>query len=297
MEEVKKEGKKIAFVEGNRSLGKANFESKMVSLQETGCNITPMMLMNGDEVIKYGLHLVEADTLDNVKAIIKNEPVSIKDEEASNYYVVIDGQHRYVAFMLMQDEDYKKKSRNPEVKEVKPLDANQLHFYMDYSGKSAKILLSHSNVACYRWDNKALAKAASTYNPNNELAKFICDSMNDAGYSISTLGIYLTGNNYQCNKDVLNKFVKEETPTFNYDIARAKALMDATEKVFDKQFAKKRTYAQPIMDLAKEKNDYQKVVTAINKIGKGEVEEIKGTKGEEVSRKLRSVLEEYIKAD
>ena len=292
--EVKNEGKKIAFVDGNRSLGKANFEGKMVSLQETEGNITPMMLMDGADVIKYGLHLVEAETIDDIKAIIKNEPVTIKDKDADNYYVVIDGQHRYVAYMLMNDDEYKKKCRNKEVKEVKPLNDNQLHFYVDYSGKSAKVLLSHSNVACYKWDNKALAKAASTYNPDNELAKFISECMNDNGYTISTLGIYLTGNNYQCTKDVLDKFVKGEVPTFDYNIEKAKALMVATEKVFSKPLAKKRTYAQPIVDLANKENDYQKVITAINKLGKGEVEEIKQTKGEEASKILREKLEEQI---
>lgn len=292
--DVKKEGKKIAFVEGNRNLGKANFEGKMVSLQETEGNITPMMLMNGEDVVKYGLHLVEANTIDDVKAIVKNEPTKIKDDDAGNYYVVIDGQHRYVAYMLMNDEDYKKKSRNNEVRNILPLTESQLHFYVDYSGKSAKVLLSHSNVACYRWDNKAMAKAASTYNPENALAKFINKYMNEYNYTISTLGIYLTGTYYQCKKDTLDNFVKGKMPTFNYDIEQAQALMKATETVFGKSFAQKRTYAQPIMDLSKEANDYHKVIDAINKLGIGEVEVIKKTKGEDVSSILRKKIEEHI---
>lgn len=292
--DVKSEGKAIAFVEGNRNLGKANFEGKMVSLQETEGNITPMMLMNGEDVVKYGLHLVEANTIKDVKAIVKNEPTEIKDDAASNYYVVIDGQHRYVAYMLMEDEDYKKKSRNNEVRNIQPLTESQLHFYVDYSGKSAKVLLSHSNVACYRWDNKAMAKAASTYNPDNALAKFINKYMNEYNYTISTLGIYLTGNDYQCKKDTLDNFVKGKMPTFNYDIEQAQALMKATETVFGKSFAKKRTYAKPIMDLSREANDYHKVIDAINKLGIGEVEVIKKTKGEDVSSILREKIEEHI---
>lgn len=292
--DVKNEGKAIAFVEGNRNLGKANFEGKMVSLQETEGNITPMMLMNGEDVVKYGLHLVEANTVKDVKAIVKNEPTEIKDDAASNYYVVIDGQHRYVAYMLMEDEDYKKKSRNNEVRNIQPLTESQLHFYVDYSGKSAKVLLSHSNVACYRWDNKAMAKAASTYNPDNALAKFINKYMNEYNYTISTLGIYLTGNDYQCKKDTLDNFVKGKMPTFNYDIEQAQALMEATETVFGKSFAKKRTYAKPIMDLSREANDYHKVIDAINKLGIGEVEVIKKTKGEDVSSILREKIEEHI---
>lgn len=293
--DVKAEGKAIAFVEGNRNLGKANFEGKMVSLQETEGNITPMMLMNGEDVVKYGLHLVEADTIDNVKAIVKNEPKEINDADAGNYYVVIDGQHRYVAYMLMKDEDYKKKSRNNEVRNIYPLTESQLHFYVDYSGKSAKVLLSHSNVACYRWDNKAMAKAACTYNPDNDLAKFINKYMNECNYTISTLGIYLTGNDYQCKKDTLDNFVKGKKPTFNYDIEQAQALMEATETVFGKSFAKKRTYAKPIMDLSREANDYHKVIDAINKLGIGEVEVIKKTKGEDVPNILREKIEEHIK--
>lgn len=292
--DVKTEGKKIAFVEGNRNLGKANFEGKMVSLQETEGNITPMMLMNGKDVVKYGLHLVEANTIKDVKAIVKNEPTEIKDDDAGNYYVVIDGQHRYVAYMLMEDEDYKTKSRNNEVRNILPLTESQLHFYVDYSGKSAKVLLSHSNVACYRWDNKAMAKAASTYNPDNDLAKFINKYMNECNYTISTLGIYLTGNDYQCTKDTLDNFVKGKKPTFNYDIEQAKALIEATETVFGKSFAQKRTYAKPIMDLSRGANDYHKVIDAINKLGIGEVEVIKKTKGEDVSNILREKIEAYL---
>ena len=290
--DVKAEGKAIAFVEGNRNLGKANFEGKMVSLQETEGNITPMMLMNGEDVVKYGLHLVEANTIKDVKAIVKNEPTEIKDDAASNYYVVIDGQHRYVAYMLMEDEDYKKKSRNNEVRNIQPLTESQLHFYVDYSGKSAKVLLSHSNVACYRWDNKAMAKAACTYNPNNGLAKFINKYMNECNYTISTLGIYLTGTEYK--KNTLDNFVKGKMPTFDYDIERAEALIEATETVFGKSFAKKRTYAQPIMDLSKGAKDYHKVIDAINKLGKGEVEVIKKTKGEDVPSILCEKIEEHL---
>lgn len=45
-----------------------------------------------------------------------------------------------------------------------------------------------------------MAKAACTYNPDNDLAKFINKYMNECNYTISTLGIYLTGNVYQCKK-------------------------------------------------------------------------------------------------
>lgn len=132
-----------------------------------------------------------------------------------------------------------------------------------------------------------MAKAACTYNPDNDLAKFINKYMNECNYTISTLGIYLTGNVYQCKKDTLDNLVKGKMPTFDYDIEQAKALMEATETVFGKSFAQKRTYAQPIMDLSKGANDYHKVIDAINKLGKGEVEVIKKTKGEDVYSILR----------
>lgn len=84
-------------------------------------------------------------------------------------------------------------------------------------------------------------------------------------------------------------------PTFKYDIEQAKALIEATETVFGKAFAQKRTYAKPIMDLSREANDYHKVIDAINKLGKGEVEVIKKTKGEDVSSILCEKIEEHIK--
>lgn len=84
---LKAEGKKIAFVKGNRSIKEKNFVSKMKSMVDFG-QLLPAVIMLAVDVVNAGLEIVDAETGE-----------AVPKEELENYVVLLDGQHRYMAYL------------------------------------------------------------------------------------------------------------------------------------------------------------------------------------------------------
>lgn len=85
--------KKIAFVDGNRAINKNNVKKHIDSLKKFHKNLVPLLYVEATEV--EGHTLYDAITGDEI------EPENYKD-----YWVVLDGQHRYKAALeLAASED------------------------------------------------------------------------------------------------------------------------------------------------------------------------------------------------
>lgn len=76
--------KKIAFVDGNRAINKNNVKKHVESLKKFGKNLVPMLYVEATEV--EGHTLYDADT-----------GKVVAPEDYPNYWVILDGQHRYKA--------------------------------------------------------------------------------------------------------------------------------------------------------------------------------------------------------
>ncbi len=80
--------RQFAFVKGNRQINAKTVASKEKSIREYG-QLSPITVVKGEDVYLSGGHLVDLDGSD------------IPDEQTENYYAVLDGQHRLIAYMKL----------------------------------------------------------------------------------------------------------------------------------------------------------------------------------------------------
>ena len=57
-----RDGKKVAFISGNRGVNSKNITSKKESFGKFECNIVPLMYVDGTKAVKDGCNLVDAKT-------------------------------------------------------------------------------------------------------------------------------------------------------------------------------------------------------------------------------------------
>lgn len=116
---LKATGKKVAFIKGNRQVQEKNVNAKRASLKENG-QIIPAVIVDGKEVQSVDLEIVDAET---------GTPVALEDHE--KYVVILDGQHRYTAYIQNGDK-------------------NKGEFYFMYplnEGITLQKILSEANIA------------------------------------------------------------------------------------------------------------------------------------------------------
>lgn len=90
------EGKKIARLSGNRDLNEKIVKAKMKSLEQYG-QLIPAVVVDATDAINQGMEVIDFTT-DDV----------IGKEEAMNYLVLLEGNHRYEAHceLLNKNENY-----------------------------------------------------------------------------------------------------------------------------------------------------------------------------------------------
>lgn len=90
------EGKKIARLSGNRDLNEKIVKSKMQSLEQYG-QLIPAIVVDATDAINQGMEVIDFTTGD-----------VIGKEEAVNYLVLLEGNHRYEAHceLLNKNENY-----------------------------------------------------------------------------------------------------------------------------------------------------------------------------------------------
>lgn len=79
----------FAFVKGNRQINAKAVAAKVKSIREYG-QLSPITVVKGEDVFFSGGHLVDLDGND------------IPDEQTENYYAVLDGQHRLMAYLKLE---------------------------------------------------------------------------------------------------------------------------------------------------------------------------------------------------
>lgn len=228
--DVKAEGKAIAFVYGNRDIAAKNKNNKKSSLKECSMNLVPMLLVEGKKAVEDGCKLMNPNGEE------------IPNSAADSYYVVVDGQHRYTAATeLMKDAE--EKDEEPAITD------EQLYFYLDYSGRNTKELLSITNIESAKWAATDYAKGAVLLNPADELIQFI-NKYAQKKMPISAISIYLYG-----KKDTLtNKHLAASLSSGSLDIkseARlefANAILPRLQRLLPSSFYRTRYCADAIND-------------------------------------------------
>lgn len=275
--DVRKEGKAIAFVYGNRDIAAKNKNNKKSSLKECSMNLVPMLLVEGKKAVEDGCKLMNPNGEE------------IPNSAADSYYVVVDGQHRYTAAMeLMKDA---KKDEEPAITD------EQLYFYLDYSGRNTKELLSITNIESAKWASTDFAKGAVLLNPADELIQFI-NKYVQKKMPISVISIYLYG-----KKDTLtNKHLAASLSSGSLDIkseARlefAKAILPRLQRLLPFSFYRTRYCADAINNALNLKGtqNSQVVIDVLKKLEYRNLEEVGNLKGEEAQSKLFEILKDKI---
>lgn len=276
--DVKAEGKAIAFVYGNRDIAAKNKNNKKSSLKECSMNLVPMLLVEGKKAVEDGCKLMSPNGEE------------IPNNAADSYYVVVDGQHRYTAATeLMKDAE--KKDEEPAITD------EQLYFYLDYSGRNTKELLSITNIESAKWAATDYAKGAVLLNPADELIQFI-NKYAQKKMPISVISIYLYG-----KKDTLtNKHLAASLSSGSLNIksearlAFAKAILPRLQKLLVLGFYKTRYCADAINDALNLKGtqNSQVVIDVLKNLEPDDLEEVGNLKGEEAQSKFFEILKDKI---
>lgn len=261
---LKATGKKIAFIKGNRQVQEKNVNSKRASLKENG-QIIPAVIVDGEEVQSVDLEIVDAET---------GKPVALEDHE--KYVVILDGQHRYTAYIQNGDK-------------------NKGEFYFMYplnEGITLQKILSEANIATKMWDGKDFASGALMMNPDKKLPllEAIVELLNQ-GFPLATVQKWLCFKNAGITKEVLAKAmngkIDEKLQKTPY-LEKGKRLLKAAQKSFNNDFLGKRYLVDLLIEKYENADDEKKAETmnqlveflsGIDRSKAEEIEKAKGLKG------------------
>lgn len=173
-------GKKIAFTNVNRELNNSIVNAKAKSIEQYGL-LMPIIVLNAEEVASKGIDLYDADTKEKI-------------ENAENYYVILDGQHRYAAIRYLN----KKKNRYFDIWLMYPLNIDE----------AISTLIMEINTSAVNWKNDNYISVLAELRPDNKGLAFInkymklrhkrnkknepSDNLPNNGYGLSVLSKYLT---------------------------------------------------------------------------------------------------------
>jgi hypothetical protein len=261
LKDLQDEGKKIAFIKGNRSINKSNVNAKAKSFSKCGCNFVPLMYVSGSKAINEGLELVTTD----------NQPIG--KDEADDYIVIIDGQHRFKAFQQAQ------------------LDPSKLYLFEAYADKPTLTLLSVANVEAKTWSPAEYLVGASISNKDNELLQ-ACNELQVKGFNLPTISKIYTWNG-GLTKSKLACLMQGKEINITYDLERGNKFVKAALSQFSAKFVTKRYLIDAVIDLSSQ-SGVDTVLTALSNLSKEEVEQITDAKSSDKPSVIKDVLSSHI---
>lgn len=194
--------KKISFVDGNRAINKNNVKKHVESLKKFGCNLVPLLYVKATEV--EGHTLYDADT----------EEV-IAPEDYENYWVVLDGQHRYKAAKQLADSEDANGFTLDSLKWQK----------VELNGKSFEDVLIEVNTRTTPWKGADYICGCVLHKPENEAFKF-ANKLIKKGVSGKTIAKYL----FFKDKFKWADAIADADTMKEADVERAKAIWEVVEK-------------------------------------------------------------------
>ena len=172
----------FAFVKGNRPTNSKAVTAKMKSIEEYGL-LSPITVVDGEQVITSGGHLVDLNGKD------------IPDSQSVNYYAVLDGQHRLIAYIKLG------------------LNLNDLVFAEPLNvDMSIAALIAEMNICTTTWKGTDyMAAPAMTLSKTNDVFEFAVQ-LRSKGFPLATISQWCTGTNSLKPKDLVNCVKSGELP-------------------------------------------------------------------------------------
>lgn len=261
-----RDGKKVAFISGNRGVNSKNITSKKESFGKFECNIVPLMYVDGTKAVKDGCNLVDANTGEFVESHL-----------ITPYIAIVDGQHRFTAAM--------EKGISPEF----------LIMFEDYTEANTKDLLATANIDSFAWNSSNYIDGAVLFNPENELAKF-AKELSDKKYPITNIGKILCFSSGKLGKKQFADIMAGKNIEIKgLDIERANKFLEAARSKFSEEFISSRYLIDAVISLQGEKG-LQALLEAIKKLSPKTVERILDAKSDEKSVILENALKALLNA-
>lgn len=202
--------KQIAYFEGNRPLNKLNVKKHKESLLNFGGNLQPLLYIEAEEVGKRTIK--DADTGEIVAA-----------EDYPNYWVVVDGQHRYTAAKELTDEGANFTLDKLKWEEVQ------------LNGKTVEEVLIEVNTRTQPWRGADYIGGCILQHPNEEAFKF-AKELTSFKVSSKTVNKYLFFN----EKFKWSEAMADVTKVQGADVERAKTIWEVV-KTFPTKIVQKST--------------------------------------------------------
>lgn len=260
------EGKKVAFIAGNRSVNSKNITSKKESYGRFECNIVPLMYVKGTKAVQDECLLVDAKT---------GEPV--EGNQVDSYVAIVDGQHRYTAAM--------EKGILPEF----------LILFEDYTEANTKDLLATANIDSFAWNSSNYIDGAVLFNPDNELAKF-AKELSDLKYPITNIGkILCFASGKLGKKQFADIMAGKNVEIKGLNIERARKLLEVARNKFDDDFISTRYFIDVVISLQGDEG-VKPLFEAIRNLPQKTVDRILDAKSDEKSAILENALKEHLNA-
>ena len=274
---LKSEGKKIAFISGNRIPKDKNILNKRKSLQKHG-QIVPAIYMPASAVAEAGLTVVDAVTQ---KTVPKNE--------LENYVVILDGQHRFIAWCQNEEEGVKNKG---EFHLLTPLNPDA----------SPQEVLAEANIATGMWTGGDYGNGALLMNSDKDLPLLVeVNRATALGFPLSTASKWFTFKDGVITKEILAKAMARDIDRKLQNIScleKGRRLFEAARKIFSIEFLAKRYLIDFLVEKYENAEDEKKAATMDQLVGflsgleRPDVESLekaKGTKG--LSTKEQVILD------
>lgn len=260
------EGKKVAFIAGNRNVDKKNITSKKGSLDRFKCNIVPLMYVDGTKAVQDGCNLEDAEMGKLVEA-----------NQVASYIAIVDGQHRFTAAM------------------ESGIPAENLILFEDYSEMSTKDLLATANIDSFAWNSSNYINGAVLFNPENDIAKF-AKELSDLKYPITNIGkILCFASGKLGKKQFADIMAGKNVEIKDADIERARKFLDAARSKFEDDFISSRYLIDAAISLQGKKGE-DALFDAIRNLSDKVVYRILDAKSDEKSAILETALKAELNA-
>lgn len=158
---------KVAFFEGNRVINSNSVEKHKESLLGFGRNLIPLIYLKGDDEALKGKKIVDAV-----------EGTEILEADRTQYVVVVDGQHRFLAAKELADEN-KFDLANLVWNEVKIPE-----------GKTVEDVIVEINAVGQKWRGADYISGYALRYPENEVVQFALMLVKE-GLSAKTANKYI----------------------------------------------------------------------------------------------------------
>jgi len=262
--ELEAQNMNIAKIQANRDLDKKNVEAKMEDLKMRGliCNA---IIVPASDAINEGLQLCD----------FKDPKIAVTAENADQYVVVVDGQHRLAAHLRLKDS-------NPEY-------SREFTFQYAPTERAYTIveMLRAINDPGHTWSLKDYAHGASTLNGSCPTLSFIADLVaQGVPYSSAAKWAAL-------NRKITAQMVKEAmnsegevnaTLTITKNLEHGKRIFAAAKTRLGLTFVKPRPFVDWVIDTMTEEDSKAEGASKISgffeSLSDDQVKVLKKIKGE-----------------